>query len=77
MSKILDHALLAELLERGHRDTGTDERIVVFYNQIWNCTKYSERTAGVAAAVITQDNDDRQQGGENLRCSTLLSASTL
>ena len=77
MSKILDHAPLAELLERGERGTGIVEKIVLFSNRIWNCTKYSERIAGVAAAVITQDNDDRQQGGKNLRSSTLLSASTL
>ena len=77
LAKKLDHALLTELLERGQRNTGMVESIVLFSNRIWNCTKYSERTAGVAAAEITQDNDDRQEGGENLRYSTLLRASTL
>ena len=74
MSKILDHAPLAELLERGQQGTGIVEKIVLFSNWIWNYTKYSERIAG---AVITQDNDDRQQGRKNLCSSTLLSASTL
>ena len=53
LAKKLDHVLLAELLERGQRDTGKVEKIVLFSIRIWNCTKYSERTAGVAAAVIT------------------------
>ena len=28
-------------------------------DQIWNCSKYRERTAGVAATVNTQDKDDK------------------
>ena len=32
---------------------------VIFYDQIWNCSKYRERTAGVAATVNTPDKDDK------------------
>ena len=73
----MDHTPLAELLERGRLDIGIVEIIVIISDRIWNCTKYSGTTAGVAAAVIIQDKDDRQQGGKNLRYSTLLRASTL
>ena len=38
----LVHVLLAELLERGQRDTGIVKKIVLFYNGIWNCSKYSK-----------------------------------
>ena len=55
----LDHASLAELLERGQQSIAVVDNIVIFYNRTWNCTKYSERSAGVAGAVITQDKDDK------------------
>ena len=52
----LDLALLAELLERGQRDTRTVE---IFYDQTWNCSKskYRDKTTRVAAAVNTKDTN--------------------
>ena len=55
----LDHASLAELLERGQQNTAVVDNIAIFYNRIWNYTKYSQRSAGVAGIVITQDKDDK------------------
>ena len=59
MAKKLDHVLLAELLERGQQETEVVDKTVIFYNRIWNYTKYSQRSAGVAGIVITQDEDDK------------------
>ena len=55
----LDHASLAELLERGQQSIAVVDNIVIFYNRIWNYTKCSQRSAGVAGIVITQDKDDK------------------
>ena len=59
MGKKLVHPLLADLVERGQRAMKIVEILVIFYNRIWNCTKYTQRSAGIAGMIFTQDKDDR------------------
>ena len=59
MGKKLVHPLLAELFKRGEGVMRIVEILVIFYNWIWNCTKYTQRSAGIAGTIFTQDKDDR------------------
>ena len=53
------HALLTELLERGQRDTGVVESIVIISVRKQNCRLGRRRPAGFAVAVFTDTKDDR------------------
>ena len=55
-----------QLLEHGQLDTGIVENIVIFYDRILNCSKYLERTAGVAAPVLESYHSAIMNGGQFL-----------
>ena len=68
LDKKLVHVLLAELLERGQQYIEVVDNLLIFYNRIWNYTKYSQRSAGVAGIVITQDKDKVERIYTTQRC---------
>ena len=66
--KKLDHALLAELLERGQLISVVANIIIIFSGRKWNCRLELKRPARFAAIVIENKDNRVESTYDEQRC---------